>query len=1022
MFIFVIIVGGIYGFLTKNSYICANISFRYRMRKYLILLVTILLSAPWNAVAERREPSFSLQRGVELFEAGRWSDARHQFLRVREELPSTAVTEHQMVDYYVVVCAIHLDEADVEKQMLDFMRRHKGSTYNNEIYFALAMHYCDRNEFAKARDEFANVNYKSLTPEKREKYDVRMGYIEFLDKNYDAAYHYFERVNVSSNYADHATYYKAYIEYDRGEYATSKSRFESLKSSDAYAELVPYYLLQIEYKEGNYPYVVREGEELLPKSSKEHATELQRVMAESWFRMNNFRKAADFIRAFEKSGGKMGRNENYILGYSLYRTANYQQAQTALHKVCGSDDALTQNASYHLADCYLKNGDKRMASNAFAMASNDKFDAVIAEDALFNYGKLQYELGGGTFNAAVNILTRYIEKYPASERLQEARELLVAAYFNSSNYANAYNAIKALTNPDSSIRAALQKITYFNALEAYMQGDDEKAEKLLEESVAIGVSPKYGALGAFWLGEIAYGRGDYDKAVEKYRYYLDRAPRSEREYNMALYNLGYAYFSMGNMNNAKKTFSTFVDAYRKGDSYRADAWNRYGDALYSMRDFKAAVGCYEKAATLGTTESYYAEYQRAIALGILGRTSGKISALRSIVDADRGDYVDDATFELGRTYIAQEQYRNGAETLKLFVENYPSSANHTRALLDLGLAYFNLHDAPSSLKYYDMVIAKDPRAVEAKEALRSVREIYVTTGDVDTYFTYAEKAGVECDLSQMARDSLSFESAQKIYVAGRTEEAVAPLENYVASFPKGYYLNDALFYLSDCYLKSERPDDAVRTMFALAERPVSQYTVRVLDKLSQYTWEQGRYEESATAFRQLYDVEMQEPLRNSAMEGYVRAVRAYGDDDKIVAMADDVAAQEFAGETALRESRYAKAKVLQKRGDAAAIDIFRLLSQDVRHAEGAEASYCVIDDTYKAGNMDDAEKLVYEFADKNTPHSYWLGKAFILLGDIYRSKGDMFQARATYQSVVDGYTPADDGIVDEAKARITQLN
>ena len=199
----------------------------------------------------------------------------------------------------------------------------------------------------------------------------------------------------------------------------------------------------------------------------------------------------------------MDRAENYILGYSLYRTTNYQQAQPALQKVCGADDALTQNASYHLADCYLKNGDKKMASSAFAMASNDKFDANIAEDALFNYGKLQYEFGGGTFNAAVNILTRYIEKYPSSERLQQARELLIAAYFNSSNYESAYNAIKALPNPDSSIRSALQKITYFNALEAYMQGDDAKAERMLEESVAIGVSPTYGALGSFWLGEIA---------------------------------------------------------------------------------------------------------------------------------------------------------------------------------------------------------------------------------------------------------------------------------------------------------------------------------------------------------------------------------------------------------------------------------------------------------------------------------------------------------------------------------------
>ena len=78
---------------------------------------------------------------------------------------------------------------------------------------------------------------------------------------------------------------------------------------------------------------------------------------------------------------------------------------------------LTQNASYHLADCYLRAGDKQAAMQAFAMASDESLDASIAEDALFNYAKLQYELGGGAFNGAINMLTRYIERYPSSPRV-----------------------------------------------------------------------------------------------------------------------------------------------------------------------------------------------------------------------------------------------------------------------------------------------------------------------------------------------------------------------------------------------------------------------------------------------------------------------------------------------------------------------------------------------------------------------------------------------------------------------------
>jgi TolA-binding protein len=82
----------------------------------------------------------------------------------------------------------------------------------------------------------------------------------------------------------------------------------------------------------------------------------------------------------------------------------------------------------------------------------------------------------------------------------------------------------------------------------------------------------------------------------------------------------------------------------------------------------------------------------------------------------------------------------------------------------------------------------------------------------------------------------------------------------------------------------------------------------------------------------------------------------------------------------------------------------------------------VVEIAYESGNYSGAEKLVYEFAGKNTPHQYWLAKSFLLLGDIFVIRDNLFQARATYQSVVDGYTNKKDGIIAEAKARVESLN
>ena len=89
--------------------------------------------------------------------------------------------------------------------------------------------------------------------------------------------------------------------------------------------------------------------------------------------------------------------------------------------MAGPDDKLSQNASYHLADCYLRMGRKQQAMQSFAMASSEGYDDAISEDALFNYGKLQYELGGGYFNEAINVLNRYIARYPNSGRVPQVK-------------------------------------------------------------------------------------------------------------------------------------------------------------------------------------------------------------------------------------------------------------------------------------------------------------------------------------------------------------------------------------------------------------------------------------------------------------------------------------------------------------------------------------------------------------------------------------------------------------------------
>ena len=144
-----------------------------------------------------------------------------------------------------------------------------------------------------------------------------------------------------------------------------------------------------------------------------------------------------------------------------------------------------------------------------------------------------------------------------------------------------------------------------------------------------------------------------------------------------------------------------------------------------------------------------------------------------------------------------------------------------------------------------------------------------------------------------------------------------------------------------------------------------------------------------------------------------------------ISCSDKVKADAKSTEAELREADYTKAKSLLSTNErTAAFEIFSQLASKPSTNEGAEAAYMLIQDAYDQGKYDTVEKKVYDFSSKAGGQNYWLAKAFIVLGDSFAEQDNYTQAKATFESVLNGYQPASgttDDVLDNVRMRLSKL-
>ena len=250
------------------------------------------------------------------------------------------------------------------------------------------------------------------------------------------------------------------------------------------------------------------------------------------------------------------------------------------------------------------------------------------------------------------------------------------------------------------------------------------------------------------------------------------------------------------------------------------------------------------------------------------------------------------------------------------------------------------------------------------------------------------------------------------------------MQSYLDKYPDGANAYKADFYMAESYRSLSKFDQACDSYRKVIEKGEGSFVELSMLNFSDLSYRLERWEDAFGGYSSLYSAALLDNNRHAALVGMMRSAFKAHQWNEAVRNSDRVLADSRSGADLKSEAQYVKAKsyLATSRRDEA-YSIFADLAKDASSAYGAEAAYLIILDSYDKGEFEAVEEKVYAFSDAGTGQVYWLAKSFIVLGDSFVERDEMEQAKATFESIRDGYEPSgtDDDVMDNVAMRLRKL-
>ncbi|WP_052695387.1 tetratricopeptide repeat protein [Hymenobacter sp. AT01-02] len=448
---------------------------------------------------------------------------------------------------------------------------------------------------------------------------------------------------------------------------------------------------------------------------------------------------------------------------------------------------------------------------------------------------------------------------------------------------------------------------------------------------------------------------------------------------------------------------------------------RLGDIYYVSKNYQQALDQYDKVIQANAADKDYAYYRKGITLGLMGKRQEAATTLNTLLKtAPSSRYAEDAVFQQAQLDYEAGEFQPAVDGFTKLIQNRPNSTLIPQALQKRGVAYQNLEQHEKAVADFRQVLSQYPRTKAASSAIYSLQESLSALGRTEE-FDQSLAQFKQQNPDSKATESVEFEAAKSLYLAEKYAQAIPRLEGYLQQYPNTVLAADGRFFLADSYLKTGRKADALPRLKAVVDEGKSEFVNRAVGRLAELEFENKNYAEAARYYARLREVSQNKREVANAGIGLMKSYYEAGDLEGTRRIAQELQTQGGAALNATNLASLYLGKASYKAGNFdQAITELTATTATAKDESGAEAQYLLASALYQQKKYPEALDAAYKSNSDFVNYDVWLGRAFLLIADIYRDQGEIFQARATLNSIIDNKFPVKE-VVDDAKKQLAEL-